>query len=174
MGLLNRAVAAVWRLPQTIRNQPRTTPEQLGERAIFLGRSPAGVWVTPDEVLRLSTAWACVSVISKALASCRWEVLEEDDDGNRTPLRKSPLARRLNVSPNPEMTAFAFREALLIQALIWGNGYAEIVRNMRGDAMELWPLSPDRVRLVRNADGDLLLEVMNTGGVSAPCSLAGS
>lgn len=163
MGLLNRAVAAIWSLPQMIRNQPTTTPEQLGDRAIFLGRSPAGVWVTPDEVLRLSTAWACISVISKAIASCRWEVLEEDDQGNRTPLRKSPLARRLNVAPNPEMTAFAFRECMLIQALIWGNAYAEIVRNMRGDAMELWPISPERCRLVRNDLGDLLLEVQNTG-----------
>lgn len=164
MGVLNRAVAALWSLPRSISNRPRTTPEQIGERAIFLGRSPAGVWVTPDEVLRLSTAWACISVISKALASCRWEVLEEDADGNRTPLRSYPLFRRLNVAPNPEMTAFSFREAMLVQALIWGNGYAEIVRNMRGDAMELWPLSPERCRLVRNAFGDLLLEVSNTGG----------
>src|SRR6202022_5065905 len=30
-------------------------------------------------------------------------------------------------------------------ALTWGNGYAEIVRNSRGDVAELWPLFPDRM-----------------------------
>lgn len=164
MGLLNRAVAAVWRLPQAISNQgQRTTPDTLGDRIVYIGRSPAGVWVTPDEALKLSTVWACVSVISKALASCAWEVLEEDGAGNRTPVRNM-LWWRLNKSPNPEMTGFSFREAMLIQALIWGNSFAEINRNLRGDPVEIYPIAPDRCRLVRGADGALLLEVQNTNG----------
>lgn len=164
MGLLNRAVAAVWRLPQTIANQgQQTSPEPLGDRIIYIGRSPAGVWVTPDEALKLSTVWACVSVISKALSSCQWEVLEEDSQGNRTPTRNM-LWWRLNKSPNPEMTAFSFREAMLVQALIWGNAYAEINRNLRGDPVEIYPLSPERCRLTRDNAGSLVLEVQNSNG----------
>lgn len=163
MGLINRAVAALWSLPRSVSNRPRSTPEQLGERAIFLGRSPAGVWVTPDEALRISTVWACISVISKALGSCQWEVLDEDQQGNRTPVRNM-LWWKLNKSPNKEMTAIAFREAMLIQAMLWGNAYAEINRTGRGDAAEICPLSPERCRLLRDSDGDLVLEVQNSGG----------
>jgi HK97 family phage portal protein len=164
MGLINRAVAAVWQLPSAIRAAPRTTPADPGDRVIYVGRTPAGLWVTPEEALKLSTVWACVTVISKALASCQWEVLEEDTDGNRTPRRDLPLSRRLNVAPNPEMTAFSFREAMLIQALLWGNAFAEIERNMRGDAVALWPLDPARVCFDRLLTGELALEVQNTQG----------
>lgn len=47
---------------------------------------------------------------------------------------------------NPYMTAMTLREVMVGHVLLWGNAYAEIVRNKVGDIVELWPISPDRVK----------------------------
>lgn len=163
MGLINRAVAAVWNLPR-IFAAPRADPPDPSERLVYIGRSPAGIIVTPDEALKISAVWACCKVIAEAIAACRWEVIEEDTDGNRTVRRDVLLYRKLNVAPNPEMTAFAFRESALWQALLWGDFYAEIERSKRGDPMAIWPIDPGRVQLTRGNDWELVAEVSNSGG----------
>jgi phage portal protein BeeE len=61
------------------------------------------------------------------------------------------------------MTAIAMREALSMQALTWGNAYAEIVPNNRGDVAELWPLFSDRMVPRRNG-GSLFYEYANQDG----------
>lgn len=148
-----------------IRAQRRTAADRTlsKDRVIWIGPKVAGVWVTPDEALRLSAVWACVSVISKALASCRVDVFREDERGNRESLPLNfGIWRLLNLRPNPETTAFAFREAAYIQALIYGNFYAEIERDMMGRPVALWPLAAERCCLERDdATQQLVLRVQN-------------
>lgn len=123
-----------------------------------------GLYITPDTALQLSVVWACVDAINKAIASCPWNILTRD--GRRlTLLPDDPLGYLLNVRPNPEMTAIAFREALGYGALTWGNGYAEIVRATSGRIAELWPLLPDRVTMRRHPETDeIYYEVMEMDG----------
>ena len=109
---------------------------------------PAGIPVNSETALELSVVWACVMAITTALASSRWNVFGMVD-GKKEKLPEDRLDYILNVRPNPEMPAVNFREALSIHALTWGNGYAEIVRNARGDVAEMWPLFPDRMMLRR-------------------------
>lgn len=161
MGTLNRAVAVLWRGAQALR---RTSPplETSRERIVWMGGRIAGVYITPEEALRLSTVWACVTVISKSLASCRWDVFREMPNGDREPRRQLMTYRLLNERPNPEMTAFAFREAALIQALVWGNFIAEIELDMAGRPAGLWPIAPDRWCLERDpSSGRLVCRVSN-------------
>lgn len=106
--------------------------------------APSGIVITPDAALQLSAVWACVMAITNAIGSCRWNIFT-GDHMHREWLPEDPLDYVLNVRPNPEMPAINFREALMFGALTWGNGYAEIVRNGRGQVAELWPLMPDRV-----------------------------
>jgi HK97 family phage portal protein len=63
----------------------------------------------------------------------------------RSRLPDDPLDHLLNVRPNADMTAISFKESLLFGALTWGNGYAEISKNARGQPAELYPLLADRV-----------------------------
>lgn len=114
-------------------------PDPVG--AVAATRTPSGVVVTHEEALRHSTVWACVNVIAKSIASSDWDVFEVDSTGNRTPLRNSRQWWLLNTRPNEDMTGFAFRESMLLQALLYGNSYAEIERNNRGEAMALWPIA---------------------------------
>lgn len=171
MGMLNDLTALVWGLGAFVRPRAShtTVPNQLSQRIVFMPRTPAGVTVTPDEAMRVSAVWACLSVISKAIASSPWEVIEEDNNGNRKIRRDLRLSRMLNIRANPETSAFAFIEAAVLQSLLWGNFYAEIERSTRGEPLALWPIVPERATLERATDHPygLFLRVNNaTSGQS--------
>jgi HK97 family phage portal protein len=126
---------------------------------------PAGIPITSETALEISVVWACVMAITTALASSRWNIFAVSGDA-RTRLPDDRLDYILNVRPNPEMPAVNMREALLVHALTWGNAYAEITRNARGDVAELWPLFPDRMipRRRNAAPYALYYEYLNQDG----------
>lgn len=62
------------------------------------------------------------------------------------PLDSHPL-RLLLENPNPLMTEFDLFELLFIHLDLAGNAWWEVVRDKAGRVAELWPLSPDRVRI---------------------------
>ena len=111
---------------------------------------PAGIPVTADTALQLSAVWACVRVIAQALAQSPWQVFEVDPDTKKRNDRPDDaLYYLLNVRPNPDMTAFNWREGLAFAFLTWGNAYCEIVRDGANRPTELWPLVPERMIVKR-------------------------
>lgn len=130
----------------------------------WVPRSPAGVRVTHDTAFQVSAIWACIDVVSKSLASQPWNVFRKVGRDDRDLLPNDTVAYLLNMRPNPEMTAIAMREALMIAALSWGNGYAEILRDGNNLPYALWPIAPDRVMLTRNEDWELVYRVSNETG----------
>ena len=115
----------------------------------------------PEESLQLAAAWRCINVISGSLASLPWDVLERGPDRAVMKPDRHPLTRMLSIEPNPDMTASTFRATLIQHSLLYGSGYAEIVRDREGRPRELWPISPDRVEPVRDETGMLVYEVRN-------------
>ena len=69
---------------------------------------------------------------------------------------KHPLYFLLHDQPNPEMTSFVFRETLMAHLLIYGNAYAQIIRNGRGEVMGLYPLMPDKIKADRDERNRLI------------------
>ncbi len=136
MGLWSRALAGVRNLVR--RDDP------VREYRWITADQPTGIVITADTALQISVVWACVMAITNALAACRWSVFSVEGD-KRSQLVNDPLDHLLNVRPNSDMTAIAFKEATLFAGLTWGNGYAEIIKNARGQIFELWPLLPDRM-----------------------------
>lgn len=135
------------------------------DRIIWMpSKDTGGIWMNADEALRLSVVWACVTVNSKSLASCAWDVFLELENGDRLPRSRLATYALLNVRPNPEMTAFAFREAMYIQAMIEGDFFAEIEVDRGGRPVALWPLAYDRCTLERDASEALVLVVRNRQG----------
>lgn len=53
------------------------------------------------------------------------------------------------------MTSFVFRETLMTHLLLWGNAYAQIIRNGKGEVMALYPLMPNRMVVDRDEHGQL-------------------
>ena len=53
------------------------------------------------------------------------------------------------------MTSFVFRETLMSHLLIWGNAYAQIIRNGKGEVLSLYPLLPNKMSVERDSNGVL-------------------
>lgn len=120
------------------------------------GTATTGQNVNTASALTYSAVWAAVRVISEAVSSLPLQVFMKDSQGGRSKALGHPLYRILHDQPNPEMSSLTFRETLMGHVLTWGNGYAEIVRDkITGRVMELWPLDPSQVKIVRDNEGNL-------------------
>ena len=53
------------------------------------------------------------------------------------------------------MSSFVFRETLMTHLLLWGNAYAQIIRNGKGEVVALYPLMPNRMEVNRDKNGKL-------------------
>ena len=121
----------------------------------FFGRSTAGKSVNDRTAMQQIAVYACVRVLSEAIAQLPLHVYEYTDKGKeRVP--KHPLYFLLHDQPNPEMTSFVFRETLMAHLLIYGNAYAQIIRNGRGEVMGLYPLMPDKIKADRDERNRLI------------------
>ncbi len=43
--------------------------------------------------------------------------------------------------------------------LLWGNAYAQIIRNGKGDVVALYPLMPNRMKVDRDEHGELYYSI---------------
>ena len=121
----------------------------------FFGRSNAGKRVTDRTALQHIAVYACVRVLSEAIAQLPLHLYKYNDKGKeRVP--QHPLYFLLHDQPNPEMTSFVFRETLMSHLLIYGNAYAQIIRNGRGDVIGLYPLMPNKMKVDRDEKNRLI------------------
>ena len=149
MGLLQAARASVWNNPDA------WTPRLMS--AIM--PTAAGVAVNEDNALSIAPVYECVRVLSESVASLPLRVYKRRPDRGRDVARDHALYSVLHDSPNPEMTAFQFRETLQGHLLTWGNAYANIVTDGGGRVRQLWPIPPNRVTPKRTDAGTLYYEV---------------
>jgi HK97 family phage portal protein len=118
---------------------------------------PPELRLTPDEMVSTSTVWACLRALVDPIASSEVRVLTREAGGGRKYLDDDLVAYLLNVRPSPDFTAQAFKEIILSQTIIYGDGYAEIVRDGAGRVVELWPLQSEYMYLLRDEETDELL-----------------
>jgi HK97 family phage portal protein len=145
-------------------NHPITTSE-LCDLYAEVGAAESGVYVTGETAMRVATVFACVRIISQAVASVGREINEIDADGVARAVTSGATLRALTVEPNEYMSAFDFFVMMQAHAELWGNGYAAIERNGRGEAVNLLPLISRRVAPER-INGRLFYRValMDTAG----------
>ena len=121
----------------------------------FFGKSNSGKRVNDRTALQHTVVYACVRVLSEAIAQLPLHVYKYTENGKeRVPMH--PLYFLLHDQPNPEMTSFIFRETLMSHLLIYGNAYAQIIRNGRGEVMGLYPLMPDKIKVDRDERNRLI------------------
>ena len=99
-----------------------------GEYSFNFGRSTSGKSVNEMTAMQTTAVYACVRILSEAIASLPIHVYRYKDGGKEM-VCDHPLYTLLHDEPNPEMTSFVFRETLMSHLLIWGNAYAQIIRN---------------------------------------------
>jgi len=136
------------------RDKPKNSYDSPGYRYLF-GRTPSGKRVDDQNAMQIVAVYACVRVLSEAVAQLPLHVYQYTDNGKeRVP--KHPLYFLLHDQPNPEMTSFVFRETLTSHLLLYGNAYAQIIRNGRGEVIGLYPLMPDKMKVDRDDKGRLI------------------
>ena len=121
----------------------------------LFGKSISGQTVNEFSALRVSAVYACVRILAESIAALPLHVYEYRDGGKeRVP--KHPLYFLLHDAPNREMTSFIFRETLMTHLLLYGNCYAQIIRNNGGGVIGLYPLLPNRMTVERDDDGEII------------------
>lgn len=60
------------------------------------------------------------------------------------------------------MTSFVFRETLMTHLLLWGNAYAQLIRNGKGKVVAMYPLMPNRMSVNRDDNGNLYYKYLRS------------
>ena len=109
-----------------------------------IGRSDAGVFVNEKQAMRLTTAFACIMVISSDLSSLPLSIYQQLPDSSVREAFHHKYYELLHDTPNSMMGSTVWRGAWLAQALGWGNGYTYILRDKGARAISLQLLPSDR------------------------------
>ena len=123
--------------------------------SFFMGGSASGKQVNERTSMQMTAVYSCVRILSEAVASLPLNVFRYTGNGGKEKAFDHPLYRLLHDEPNPEMSSFIFRETLMTHLLLWGNAYAQIIRNGKGEVIALYPLMPDRMTVDRDGNGRL-------------------
>jgi HK97 family phage portal protein len=112
----------------------------------------AGISVSQEQSLRMTTVYRCVRLISETLAALPADAVRAQGD-IREPVPRP--ASWLSV-PNEESTWFAFAERVFESLAMDGNAFILIsARDSLGLPSELWTLNPRQVQVRREAAGPL-------------------
>ena len=121
----------------------------------YMGGTTAGKNVTERSAMQMTAVYACVRILSEAIAGLPLHLYRYKPDGGKEKAIEHPLYLLLHDEPNPEMSSFVFRETLMTHLLLFGNAYAQIIRNGKGEVIALYPLMPNRMTVNRDDNGAL-------------------
>ncbi|MDD4019653.1 MAG: phage portal protein [Kiritimatiellae bacterium] len=134
--------------------------------SFFFGSTSSGKTVNERTALQTTAVYACVRILAETIASLPLHTYRYTDRGKEKAL-EHPLYYLLHNEPNAEMTSFVFRETLMSHLLLWGNAYAQIIRDGRGQILSLYPLLPDKMTVDRAASGEIIYQYRTDRGVYA-------
>lgn len=129
-----------------------------GNRDVTINNRDYGSNAAPgvDRSLQLSTVWSCVRLISGTVAALPlfvYERVEINGVEGRRKARSHPLYALLHDSPNADMTASEFWEAVIVSLCTWGNAYVRKTYGYGGKLVSLDPIRPEEISVVRGRDG---------------------
>ena len=138
------------------RSRDKPTDRTLGSNySFFMGGTTSGKAVTERSAMQMTAVYACVRILSEAVAGLPLHLYRYTEGGGKEKAIDHPLYNLLHEEPNPEMSSFVFRETLMTHLLLWGNAYAQIIRNGKGEIVALYTLTPNRMTVERDENGQL-------------------
>lgn len=137
--------------------------------SFFVGPSTSGKRVNEKTAMTMSAVYSCVRILSETLASLPLNIYEVIDTGT-SKATSHPLYKVLHDEPNTEMTSFIFRETLMTHLLLWGNAYAQIIRNGKGEVLALYPLMPDKMKVDRDEMKNIIYTYQSADGTKVTLS----
>jgi len=138
-------------LTRALRGLERRTDDtpllQWARGALVSIAGTTGRIVTEQTALSVGPVYACVRILAETLGSMALDLYARTSVGKVKDIDK-PLYWILHDLPNPEVTSYEFRNALMGHLILWGNAYAEIQRDDTGQVIGLWPLLPNRMQRI--------------------------
>lgn len=132
--------------------------------SFFFGPTPSGKVVNERTAMQTTAVYACVRILAETIASLPLHIYKRTDRGKEKAFDHQ-LHYILHDEPSPEMTSFVFRETLMGHLLLWGNAYAQIIRDGRGKVVALYPLMPDKMSVCRSDNGEIYYSYSKAGRV---------
>ena len=123
--------------------------------SFFMGGSTSGKPVNERSAMQMTAVYSCVRILAEAIAGLPLHLYKYTESGGKEKACDHPLYLLLHDEPNPEMSSFVFRETLMTHLLLWGNAYAQIIRNGKGEVIALYPLMPNKMTVDRDENGHL-------------------
>jgi HK97 family phage portal protein len=106
-----------------------------------------------DRALQLSVVWACIRLIAETISTLPLQIYERREGGKNVPAYDFTLYSLLHDSPNADMTAVEFWEAVMFGLLAWGNAYVLKSYGTGRRVVALDPLNPALMTMRRTLDG---------------------
>ncbi len=131
--------------------------------SFFFGSTTSGKIVNERTAMQTTAVYACVRILSETLASLPLHTYRHTERGKEKAIDHN-LYYLLHDEPNPEMTSFVFRETLMGHLFLWGNAYAQIIRDGSGKVVALYPLLPDKTKVERTPSGEIYYEYQTDTG----------
>ena len=150
MGILSRIFRS--------RDAPKNATAGSGY-SFMLGTATSGKAVNERSSMQIAAVYSCERILSEAIACLPLHIYKHTDTGTAK-ATEHLLYFLLHDEPNTEMTSFVFRETMMTHLLLWGNAYAQIIRNGKGEVLALYPLMPDRMNVDRDENGNIVYEYM--------------
>lgn len=148
MGLINKLFKS--------RDRPKIDNRTVGSSySFYMGGSSAGKNVNERSAMQMTAVYSCVRILAEAVAGLPLHLYRYKEDGGKERAIDNNLYHLLHDEPNKEMSSFIFRETLMTHLLLWGNAYAQIIRNGKGEVVALYPLMPNKMQVDRDENGEL-------------------
>lgn len=119
------------------------------------GKANSGETVDEKTAMQIATVYACVRLLAESVAQLPLHLFKVSEPEGQEKAKEHPLYKILYREPNPEMTSFSFWEAVMTHLLLWGNAYAQVVRDGKNNVLCLYPLLPENVEIDRTEAGEI-------------------
>ncbi|UTJ05398.1 phage portal protein [Arcobacter roscoffensis] len=137
------------------RNNTVLTSDKEGMSEIFSSnKTESGESITKQNAMQISTVFSCIRVLSEGISSLPLHLYKQEGE-NIEKARIHPLYNILQSEPNTENTAITFWEMSIMHLCLYGNFYAQIIRNRLGHVTRLIPFIPNNVTKWRVEDGTI-------------------
>ncbi|OLO05274.1 phage portal protein [Salinicola socius] len=145
-------------LPGMFQSTPKRPQKEPGNWTNWAGgmrntRTSAGAGVTSDTALRVGALRACVTLLAESVAQLPCELYRRTDDGGRERASGHPVYDLLHSQPNQKDSSFEYFEQGQGALGLEGNHYSLIERDGGGYPIELIPINPKKVQVLKGQDG---------------------
>lgn len=116
-----------------------------------------------DVAMKYSVVNACVRILAETNAVLPIMLYRKQPNKDREESNDIAIYDVIRNAPNPEMTAFNFKECLMTNICLGGNAFAQKMKTVRGELVGLYPIEYGNVEITRNADQVLMYKIKQPG-----------